>query len=197
MAKKAKAVSAAKKSAPKPKLAATKKSASTKKAVSNKTSVPAKKVAVATKATLTKEPAPGQLKAAPKITPKVAPKAAKALPATEMAETPQVNEKSSVTEVEKPEKAPVPKKTKMTRAAEAKEKAAKQASSDEEARWVDIYEKNKGEKPLDYDMKRQYESNKPLQHKILGWGWILSNENDRLEVLFKDGKKILISNYNS
>lgn len=87
------------------------------------------------------------------------------------------------------------KKAKLSKSAEAKEKAARQASSDEEARWSDLYEKYKSEKPFVYDMKKQFDANKPLQHKVLGWGWILSNENDRLEVLFKEGRKILISNY--
>jgi hypothetical protein len=36
-----------------------------------------------------------------------------------------------------------------------------------------------------------------LMHKVLGWGFVLSNLNDRLEVLFKDGIKVLISNYKS
>ncbi len=87
------------------------------------------------------------------------------------------------------------KKAKLSKSAEAKEKAARQASSDEEARWSDLFEKYKSEKPFVYDMKKQFDANKPLQHKVLGWGWILSNENDRLEVLFKEGRKILISNY--
>lgn len=190
MAKKTKAVSTAKKPSPKPKPAPIKKAGVTKKTVLTKEKpvlpkkapakqAPEKKVGKATpvsaKVQLPKLP----IVHAKKVETSIKESQAKELPPMEI------------------EKTPVIKKTKITRAAEAREKAAKQASSDEEARWVDIYEKNKGEKPLDYDMKRQYEANKPLQHKILGWGWILSNENDRLEVLFKDGKKILISNYNS
>ena len=35
----------------------------------------------------------------------------------------------------------------------------------------------------------------PLQHKVLGWGFVLTNENDRLEVLFETGIRMLISNY--
>lgn len=189
MAKKAKAVSASKKSASKSKLTPTKKPAPFKKPASKKTSASAKKPEVVNKAVSVKATIQGKQKTPEKI--------AKVISQTETTEPLQVIERTTVVEVEKSEKPIAPKKSKATRAAESKEKAAKQASSDEEARWVDIYEKNKGEKPLDYDMKRKYESNKPLQHKILGWGWILSSENDRLEVLFKDGKKILISNYNS
>ncbi len=46
-----------------------------------------------------------------------------------------------------------------------------------------------------YNMSEQYPAQSPLIHKTLGWGFILSNNNDRLEVLFETGKKILISNY--
>lgn len=75
--------------------------------------------------------------------------------------------------------------------------AAKKGSSEDEARWQELYEKHKSEKVQTYNMRGTFEAQRPLNHKILGWGWILSNENDRLEVLFKEGKKILISNYSS
>jgi hypothetical protein len=61
--------------------------------------------------------------------------------------------------------------------------------------WYDFYKKNAGQEPSQYDMRAQFEANQPLMHKTLGWGWIVSNENDRLEVIFKDGKRMLISNY--
>lgn len=82
-------------------------------------------------------------------------------------------------------------------ASEIKIKVDKTKMSEDEIKWLEAYEKHKAEKPAPYDMKAQFESNRPIQHKILGWGWILSNENDRLEVLFKDGKRMLISNYQS
>ena len=44
-------------------------------------------------------------------------------------------------------------------------------------------------------MKAVFEEKTAILHKVLGWGYILSNRNDRLEVLFKDGIKYLISNY--
>lgn len=75
-------------------------------------------------------------------------------------------------------------------------KVDKGTGSDDEKRWQDLHEKYSSDKAATYDMKATFEPGKPIQHKILGWGWILSNENDRLEVLFKDGKRILISNYN-
>lgn len=74
-------------------------------------------------------------------------------------------------------------------------KAEKNAVLATDMKWSEVYEKYKAEKAQIYDMKAQFESNRPIQHKVLGWGWVISNENDRLEVLFKDGKRMLISNY--
>lgn len=81
------------------------------------------------------------------------------------------------------------KKTEPTKKSKAK------LEVDQNAKWADLFEKYKAVKPVIYNMREVFEANQPMQHKVLGWGWIMSNENDRLEVLFKDGKKILISNY--
>ena len=134
-------------------------------------------------------------------------KSAKPAAKAKKAEAPKKAEKPAKVTVAKE----APAEVKATKPAEAKPskeaaaKARKEAAqqkldlaklSEEEKKWVEIYEKHKGDKPQTYDMKATFEANKPLQHKILGWGWIMSNDNDRLEVLFKDGKRILISNYN-
>lgn len=63
--------------------------------------------------------------------------------------------------------------------------------------WYEFYRKHHQAPAQSYDMKGHFESQAPLLHKVLGWGWVLSNDNDRLEVLFKDGKRMLISNYKS
>ncbi len=63
--------------------------------------------------------------------------------------------------------------------------------------WQKFYETHKGEKAKPYSMRETFEAKSSLQHVKLGWGFILSNINDRLEVLFKEGIKILISNYKS
>lgn len=98
--------------------------------------------------------------------------------------------------VDKPAKAPRVEKVKPTKSKVVALRSSKNASAaDDENRWQDLYEKYKSEKAQAYDMKGAFEAGKPLQHKVLGWGWILSNENDRLEVLFKDGRRMLISNY--
>lgn len=76
----------------------------------------------------------------------------------------------------------------------AKIKIDRQAMSEDEVRWAEFYNKHRSETPPEYNIREQYESKRPIMHKTFGWGFILSNEYDRLEVLFKDGKRMLISN---
>lgn len=80
-----------------------------------------------------------------------------------------------------------------------KEKLAKIASdkalSEDLRKWIDLQDKFGSEKAASYNMTATYQANKPIQHKVLGWGYILSVQNDRLEVLFETGTKMLISNY--
>lgn len=63
------------------------------------------------------------------------------------------------------------------------------------AQWVKFYRKAAKLKVSDYNMGRKFDEKTALRHKVLGWGYVISNVNDRLEVLFKDGIKFLISNY--
>lgn len=67
--------------------------------------------------------------------------------------------------------------------------------ADEKAKWAELNKKYGKDKALAYKMTEKYPSLAPLQHKVLGWGFILTNENDRLEVLFENGIRMLISNY--
>lgn len=68
-------------------------------------------------------------------------------------------------------------------------------SGQEADKWKELNNKLKSQKARSYSMKEVYEAHIPIQHKVLGWGVILSVQNDRLEVLFQDGIKFLISNY--
>ena len=68
---------------------------------------------------------------------------------------------------------------------------------DIEGQWQVLFDKAKGIKPLPYKMSDNFEARTPLLHKVLGWGYVLSSQNNRLEVLFKDGVKVLIANYKS
>ena len=68
-------------------------------------------------------------------------------------------------------------------------------AADEKAKWQELYKRHGKDKANPYKMTDSFDALKPLQHKLLGWGFILSNENNRLEVLFENGIKMLISNY--
>jgi hypothetical protein len=50
-------------------------------------------------------------------------------------------------------------------------------------------------KAKSYKMSEKFEAKTPILHKLLGWGYILSSENNRIQVLFKEGVKTLITNY--
>lgn len=86
---------------------------------------------------------------------------------------------------------------------EAKPKARKisieissnEAASSLAAKWTTLYKKAEQIEAKPYNMRGQFEERTAINHKLLGWGFILTNRNDRLEVLFKDGIKYLISNY--
>lgn len=68
-------------------------------------------------------------------------------------------------------------------------------AADEKAKWQELFKRHGKDKANSYKMTDSFDAMKPLQHKVLGWGFILSNENNRLEVLFENGIKMLISNY--
>lgn len=69
--------------------------------------------------------------------------------------------------------------------------------NEEQSRWYDYARKFGKVPPREYKMTEQFEAQTPIFHKVLGWGYIVSNEFDRLEVVFESGKKMLISNYKS
>ncbi len=64
-------------------------------------------------------------------------------------------------------------------------------------KWQSLYKKLDKIDTAKYNMRDKFNEETAISHKKLGWGFILSNVNDRLEVLFEDGIKNLISNYKS
>lgn len=70
-----------------------------------------------------------------------------------------------------------------------------EAASALSAKWNTLYKKAEQIESKPYTMTSIFEEKTAIVHKVLGWGYILANRNDRLEVLFKDGIKYLISNY--
>ena len=61
--------------------------------------------------------------------------------------------------------------------------------------WERIHDACKGLKPEPYKMSENFEAKTAITHKVLGWGYVLTSQNNRLEVIFKDGIKVLIANY--
>lgn len=137
-----------------------------------------------------------------KATPAKAVKPAKALkgakPTKVVTPAPKIKEIAKVkealrTEAAKPVAAP---KEKASRS----RKISVSASADEAAsalaqKWANLFKKSSQIEAKPYNMKNTFEEKTAIVHKVLGWGYILANRNDRLEVLFKDGIKYLISNY--
>ena len=68
---------------------------------------------------------------------------------------------------------------------------------DEKAKWNELFKKYGKDKAIPYKMSETFASLSPVQHTVLGWGFILKNDNDRMEVLFETGIRMLISNYKS
>lgn len=81
----------------------------------------------------------------------------------------------------------------------AKEKevrdTAPQATGPMAQKWTSLYRKSESIEAKPYNMRQAFNEKTAIVHDVLGWGYILANRNDRLEVLFKDGIRYLISNY--
>lgn len=149
------------------------------------------------------------VKAAPRALPKSAKKVAKAKPAkakpvsaavkpTAAKQQPQVAKakaalvkEKAATQMAKPEAPKVKSKGKKF----TLEIRANEAASALMQKWSALYKKAEQIDAKPYNMKAVFEEKTAITHKVLGWGYILANRNDRLEVLFKDGIKYLISNY--
>lgn len=70
-----------------------------------------------------------------------------------------------------------------------------EGATEEESKWLELRDKHRNIKPNIYRISDVFQERTPIEHKTLGWGFILSVVNDRLEVLFRSGIKQLISNY--
>lgn len=136
------------------------------------------------KSSLKIETTPPQLKS-PKPVSKTEEKViAKAESAKTSKATKQKNEAAKVIKIE-------------SAAEEVPSKRAKkyEGATEEESRWLELQDKHRNIKALPYKMSGSYLEKTPIEHKVLGWGFVLSVINDRLEVLFRSGIKHLISNY--
>ena len=89
--------------------------------------------------------------------------------------------------------APV-KKVKKKRITKAEREANEEAERLRD-KWQELHTLSEGQPAKKYMITDSYESNTALDHAKLGWGYVLTSQNNRLEVLFEDGIKILVSNY--
>ncbi len=87
-----------------------------------------------------------------------------------------------------------PEVRKARRKAEALKKKEAKLSSENEQKWELFFKKSKGIKPSVFDIAKKFEPKTPIEHPSFGWGWIMNRANDRLEVIFKDKVRLLISN---
>lgn len=75
------------------------------------------------------------------------------------------------------------------------EERALEGLSQAARRWQLLYDKSKGIRAQVYEMSGDYKADSPIQHKVLGWGYVLSKKDNRIEVLFREGIKTLITRY--
>lgn len=183
------------------------------KVAAKKTAAPAKKAAPPAKSAAKATKAAPPAKA---VSAKPAKAAAKTTPAPKAAKPALMTKKGSEKSEKEPTKTVAPKdqgdlliekaKEEMANINSAKAAAEKNAKikpikiergnvADEKAKWQELFKRHGKDKAVPYKMTDSFDALKPLQHKVLGWGFVLSNENNRLEVLFENGIKMLISNY--
>lgn len=116
----------------------------------------------------------------------------------EVVENPVVKKSQTIVSMMEAESTPAADASKVEKTSKIKPvKVDRGNLADEKAKWAELSKKYAKEKALTYKMTESYPASVPLQHKVLGWGYILTNENDRLEVLFENGIRMLISNYKS
>ena len=138
-------------------------------------------------------------KETPKAPAKAAPKAKEVAKKAPAKAAPKAAKEKEVTPEAAPEvlDAAPAKKADGKKAPKGKaKKADKVVTPVTDNRWIELREKHAKDKAPKYSMTGQYQANQPIEHTKLGWGFVLTNVNDRLEVIFQDGVKILISNYN-
>lgn len=83
------------------------------------------------------------------------------------------------------------KKKRMTKA----EREAKEEADRLKEKWNELNTLSEGQPAKKYKLSEDFEPNMAIDHPKMGWGYVLSSQNNRIEVLFEEGIKVLISNY--
>ena len=86
---------------------------------------------------------------------------------------------------------PKTKKKRMTKA----EREAKEEADRLKEQWNELSTLSQGQLTKKYKLYENFEPNMAIDHPKMGWGYVLSSQNNRIEVLFEEGIKVLISNY--
>ena len=106
--------------------------------------------------------------------------------------------KPAVKKEQKPTPAQKTTKTKVVKKKAVKEKKLSAKSQkllkENERKWQALQNKYQSITAVNYKISGVYKVKTPIMHKKFGWGYILSVRNDRLEVIFKESVKFLVSN---
>ncbi len=79
-----------------------------------------------------------------------------------------------------------------------KKQVAEQTERDElTEKWAKLKDIDHEVKAQKYKMSEAYAPNTPIDHPMFGWGFVLSLNENKLEVLFESGIKMLVSNYSN
>ena len=105
--------------------------------------------------------------------------------------TKKATKKTTAKEASDTTKKKVTKKKRLTKA----EREAQEEIERLQEKWNELHDLSEGQASKKYKLSEDYEPNTALQHPKLGWGYVLTSQNNRIEVLFEDGIKVLISNY--
>ena len=90
------------------------------------------------------------------------------------------------------------KKNEKVKKLDKKALAEKKAQTENQKKWSALYQKkSKDIKAGGFSIFEKYSAGSPIMHKTFGWGWILSSKNNRLEVIFEDKVRTLLSNLSS
>ena len=102
--------------------------------------------------------------------------------------------KSSKKKVKKKASTEVDTKVKKKRMTKAEREAKEEADKLKE-KWNELNALSEGQPAKKYKLSEDFETNIAIDHPKMGWGYVLNSQNNRIEVLFEEGIKVLISNY--
>ena len=76
------------------------------------------------------------------------------------------------------------------------EKKEVKRQKEHEKKWENLHKKAHDIKAIPFHISKPFPAKIPIRHPVFGWGWIISSKNHRLQVMFKDKTRMLLSNCN-